>query len=168
MAGDCGSTCPAEGGFYPYDLNVGGNAVLIAAYAILAPVVFFTGFRFGTPGFSATLTTGILLEVLGFVGRILLHSTPDSQTYFTLSLVGTILGPTMMCAAIFLILPHILSLYGDHMCPFRPLFAMLAFYSLITVALVLEVVGIVYLAYEQGGMSVSVSCSNRTLAKPFD
>ncbi|KAK7423099.1 hypothetical protein QQX98_001175 [Neonectria punicea] len=155
MAGDCGSTCPAAGGFYSYDPNVGGNAVLLAAFAILTIVVPYLGYRSWTPLFSITLTMGLLAEVVGFVGRVLLHSTSDSRTYFFLFLLGTVLGPTFISASIFIILPHVLGIYGEPVSPFKPLVAGLAFCSLIAVALAVELVGIIFVAYESASISRS-------------
>ncbi|KPM34661.1 hypothetical protein AK830_g11912 [Neonectria ditissima] len=155
MAGDCGSDCPAAGGFYSYDPNVGGNAVLLAAFAILSLVVPYLGYRSWTPLFSTTLTMGLLAEVLGFVGRVLLHSTRDSRTYFFLFLFGTVLGPTFISASIFIILPHMLGIYGEPVSPLKPLVAGLAFCSLIAVAFAVELVGIIFVAYESASISRS-------------
>ncbi|CAM1501039.1 Fc.00g102010.m01.CDS01 [Cosmosporella sp. VM-42] len=153
MAGQCGSTCPVEGGFYNYDPSVGGNAVLLAIYAALVPVVLYLGYRYRTPLFSATLTTGLLFEVLGFVGRVLLHRSRDSNACFFISHLGTVLGPTFMSTAIFLILPHILSVYGEHLCPFPPLHVGFVFYSFAGLALVLELIGVIFVAYGFNGIS---------------
>lgn len=157
MAGDCGSTCPVKGGFYTYEPNVGGNAVLLAAFAVLIPVVLFLGFRFRTPLFSATLSTGLVLGVAGFLGRVLLKGSPQSQGLFLLSLLGTSLGPVCISGANFLTLPHILSVYGDHISPLQPMLAGVVLYGLAAVAAIMEVVGVAYLAYDFGGMGVSLS-----------
>lgn len=156
MAGDCGSTCPVEGGFYAYDPNTGGNAVLLAAFAILVPAVLFLGIRFRTPLFSATLATGLLLDVAGFLGRVLLKNSPESQGLFLLSLLGTLLGPVCISGANFLTLPHILSVYGDHISPLQPMLAGIVLYALAAVAAVIQVIGIVYAAYDLSGMGVSL------------
>ncbi|KAH7149694.1 RTA1 like protein-domain-containing protein [Dactylonectria estremocensis] len=153
MTVECGLSCPVADGFYSYDPNLGGNAVLLAAFALLSLVVPYLGFRSWTPLFSATLTMGLLAEVLGFVGRVLLHSTRDSRAYFFLFLFGTVLGPTFISAAIFIVLPHILGIYGETISPFRPVLAGLVFCSLIFVALVVELVGIIFVAYEFSNIS---------------
>ncbi|KFH46824.1 Sphingoid long-chain base transporter-like protein [Hapsidospora chrysogenum ATCC 11550] len=153
MAGDCGSTCPVEGGFYAYDPNVGGNAVLLATFALLVPVVLFLGIRFRTPVFSATLATGLLLAVAGFLGRILLHGSPRNQGLFFLSLLGTLLGPVCISAANFLTLPHILSVYGDHISPLQPVVAGVVLYGLAAVAAVVQVVGVAFTAYDLSGLN---------------
>lgn len=152
MAGDCGSTCPVEGGFYAYKPNVGGNAVLLAAFAVLVLVALYLGVRLRTPVFSATLATGMLLEVIGFVGRVLLGNTSDSQTFFVLSMLGTLLGPVCVSGAILLTLPHILTVYGDHLSPLRPMVAGVIFYSLAAIAAVIQVIGVVFVSYDMSGL----------------
>lgn len=159
MSVDCGSTCPVEDGFYAYEPNLGGNAVILAAFAVLVPVVLFLGVRFRTPVFSTTLATGLLLDVLGFVGRILLKGSPDSRSYFVLALVGTVIGPSFMTAAIFLTLPHILGVYGEHLSPLRPLLAGVVFYSLAAASAVIQLVGVVFVAYDSSGLRVSSQAS---------
>ncbi|KAF7545417.1 hypothetical protein G7046_g9571 [Stylonectria norvegica] len=151
MAGPCGSTCPVDGGFYTYDPSLGGNGVLLAVFALLVPVVLYMGYRFRTPLFSATLTTGILFEVLGFIGRVLQHGSLDNEAYFFLSLLGTVLGPTFIATAVFLILPHVLSIYGVRYSPVPPLAAGLVLYSVLAAALILELVGVIFAAYAFSG-----------------
>lgn len=156
MAGDCGSSCPVAGGFYSYNPNVGGNVVMIVAYALLLPFVLYFGYRFRTTLFSAVLTAGLLLNILGFAGRVLLHGARDGQAYFTLSLLGTVLGPTFTTAAVFLVLPHVLTVYGEGLSPCRPILAETIPCGLAVVALVVEVVGIVLVAYGLNGVTVRI------------
>ncbi|RTE74767.1 hypothetical protein BHE90_010776 [Fusarium euwallaceae] len=153
MAGDCGSTCPAFGGFYSYNPSVGGNAVLLVAFILLALAAPYLGFRSRTYLFSAVLTTGLFFEVLGFIGRILLHSNRDHQGYFFLFLFGTVLGPSFLSLAIFIVLPHILTIYGEPICPFRPLLAGFVFWGLSAVSMLLELIGIIFTAYESSGVT---------------
>ncbi|KAF5570859.1 phospholipid-translocating ATPase [Fusarium phyllophilum] len=153
MAGDCGTTCPASDGFYSYNPSVGGNTVLLVVFALLALAAIYFGIRSRTYLFSIALTTGLFLEVLGFVGRILLHSKRDSQSHFFLFLFGTVLGPSLISVAIFIILPHILGIYGEPLCPFRPLVAGLVFWGLAAVTVLFELIGIVFTAYESHGVT---------------
>lgn len=156
MAADCGSTCPVDGGFYSYDPSVAANAVLLAAFCLVLPVVLFTGVRYRTPIFSAVLTTGVLLEILGFVGRVLMKDGRDNQTYFTLSLLGTLLGPAFISLSVFLVLPHTLTVYGESLSPLRPVIAAFLLYSLVVLAIILQVVGLVFAAYGFSDVSVSL------------
>jgi hypothetical protein len=154
MPGDCGSTCPASDGFYNYSPSVGGNAVLLTVFALLSLAALYFGTRSKTYLFSLVLTTGLFLEVLGFIGRILLHSKRDDQGHFFLVLFGTVLGPSLMSLAIFIVLPHILSIYGRPICPFRPLVAGLIFWGLAAVTIVFELVGVIFTAYETKSFNV--------------
>ncbi|KND88894.1 hypothetical protein TOPH_06424 [Tolypocladium ophioglossoides CBS 100239] len=153
MADDCGSTCPVAGGFYSYSPNVGGNVVLMAAFALLLPFVLYLGYRFRVTLFTAILATGLLLDVLGFAGRVLLHRVRDSQAYFTLSLLGTAMGPTFTTAAVILVLPHVLTIYGEALSPCRPILAESFSCGLTLVALVVQLVGIVLVAYGLNGVT---------------
>jgi hypothetical protein len=144
-------------GFYSYDPNVGSNAFFLAASILLALVVPYLGFRSWTPLFSATLTTGLLAEALGFIGRVLLHSERNNRTYLFLCLLGTILGPTFISLSIFIVLPHILGIYGDHISPIRPLVVGIVFWSLGIVVLIVELVGTIIVAYGKTGVTVGLS-----------
>lgn len=156
MADKCGSTCPVEDGFYLYSPSIAGNAVLLAAFAILVPAVAYLGFRFRTPVFSITLAAGLVLSVVGFVGRVLLGSSPRSLALFVVSLLGSVLGPVCISGAIFLTLPHILSVYGDHVSPIQPLWAGAVFYGMEAVAAAVQLVGVILLALDLGSLGVSV------------
>ncbi|ROT35628.1 hypothetical protein SODALDRAFT_320920 [Sodiomyces alkalinus F11] len=136
MAGDCAPEhCPP------------GNAVLLALFALLVPVTVVFGHRFKTPLFASALTTGLLLEVLGFVGRVLLFRNVADRSYFALSLVGTVLGPTFIAASLFLVLPHAVSLYGPRASSIRPKHIGLGFAGLILIAGILEIIGAVFAAF---------------------
>ena len=58
------------------------------------------------------MVIGFMFEVMGYAGRVMLRFELANRTYFVIYLLGTIMGPTFLSAAIYLILPHILALYG--------------------------------------------------------
>ncbi|KAI1116357.1 hypothetical protein F5Y14DRAFT_79575 [Nemania sp. NC0429] len=118
-----------------------GNAVLLALFAILIPVALLLGIRYRSLGFVVPLAGGLALEVVGYIGRILLHSYPDSRTDFAVFLVGTTLGPTCICGAMFLIVPRIVAVYGDEYRSWRPAWYLLLLSLLTVVSLVLELAG---------------------------
>ncbi|UNI15679.1 hypothetical protein JDV02_002190 [Purpureocillium takamizusanense] len=147
MAGECGISCPVDGGYLSYSPSIAGNAILLALFCLLVPITLYMGYLFRTPYFSAVLATGLAFDVVGFAGRVLLHGDRASQTYFTLSLLGTVLGPTLMTAAVFIILPHVLVVYGTHLSPCSPAIAEAGLCGLTCVALVIELVGVLFVAY---------------------
>lgn len=155
MTADCDPTCPVETGFYNYDPSIAGNAVLLTAYGLLIPAVLYPGFRFSTIAFSVILALGLALDVVGFTGRLLLNRSPARQDFFALSLVGTILGPTFISGAVVLTLPRTLSLCGGNVSSLRRFFAALLLFASTAGAGILEVVGIVFVSYNVGGLGVS-------------
>lgn len=167
MAGDCGTACPVEAGFYSYDPSIGGNAVLLAAYGLLIPAVLYPGFRFSTLTFSIILVIGLILDVIGFVGRLLLHGAPDRQDFFIVSLLGTVLGPTFITGAMVLTLPHTLSLCGERVSPLRRLLAAVSLFISTAGAAVLQLVGVVYVSYNFGDVGVSSYCTYITSLDPW-
>lgn len=155
MAGDCGSTCPTQAGFYTYVPTVAGNATLLAVFAILVPVVVFQGVRFRTPWFSLMVTAGLLAEALAFLGRVLLSGSRKNQSFFTTFLVGSVLGPPLLGAGIFQVLTQLLKPYDGARGVFRPLHAAAMIQCSNLIALAIQVVGSVFMAYDSGSLGVS-------------
>jgi hypothetical protein len=142
MAGDCTTeTCPVPGGFVSYEPLVGGNAFLLAAFAAVFLSAIGLGLRFRISAFSAAMATGCFLEVLGFLGRLLLRGHSAREEYFTLSLVGTVVGSSFFALAVFLILPHIISIHGQRAPKLKPSHVLVLFSSLAGLVVILEVAG---------------------------
>lgn len=113
-AADCTSTtCPVDNGFLSNPPSLVGTVVLLVLFAALVPVNLWIGARCRTTTYSVTLVIGLVLEVMGYTGRLLLRFDLASKTYFLLFVLGTIMGPTFITAAIYTTLPHILTLYGS-------------------------------------------------------
>lgn len=113
-AGDCTSaTCPVDGGFLLEQPSLVGTVVLLTLFAALVPINVWIGGSYRTTTYSITLTLGLVLEVVGYAGRLLLRFDLASKTYFLLFVLGTTTGPTFITAAIYTILPHLVALYGS-------------------------------------------------------
>lgn len=113
-ADDCTSTtCPVDNGFLSAQPSLVGTVVLLALFAVLVPINVWFGGRYRTTTYSITLILGLVLEVIGYVGRLLLRSDLASKTYFLLFVLGTTTGPTFITAAVYTILPHLVALYGS-------------------------------------------------------
>ncbi|EEY18175.1 conserved hypothetical protein [Verticillium alfalfae VaMs.102] len=136
------------------------NSVFLAGFALLVPVTLALGYRFKTPIFASILTTGLLLEVLGFAGRLLLFDNVANKTYFALFLLGTVLGSTFIAASIFIILPHALSVYGARASSVQPKHIALVLSAVALVAAIVEIIGTVCVAFavlETAGLVVFVA-----------
>ena len=78
------STCPVALAEVEYDPSLGGNAFYLAIFAILLLVQVFLGVTYRTWGFLAGLVGGLVLEVVGYAGRIQLHFNPFHKTPFVM------------------------------------------------------------------------------------
>ncbi|KAK2615071.1 hypothetical protein N8I77_001847 [Diaporthe amygdali] len=146
--GDCTlATCPVEKGWLSSPPPIEGTAFMLAAFAILVPINLWVGARCRTTVYSLSMSAGLLLEVAGYGARLLLRRDLASKSYFVLSLLGTALGPTLITAAIYTILPHILAIYGSDLCiTLEPAWLNLFFFAFDGFTLAFQAVGCVFAA----------------------
>ncbi|KAF2967650.1 hypothetical protein GQX73_g5933 [Xylaria multiplex] len=121
--------------------TLAGNAVLLAFFAALIPIALLLGAKYKSPGFSTAIATGLALETVGYVGRLLLRNNNDSRHCFAAFLIGTTLGPTCICGAMFSIAPRIVAIYGEEYRSWRPVWYLLLVSVLTMVSFVFELVG---------------------------
>lgn len=156
MTVDCGSSCPVSGGFDSYRPNIASNVILLVFYVLLVPCIWVFGLCSRTFLFSTIFLLGLMLEILGFAGRILLHDSVQSRGYFTLSLLGTILGPAFVSIALFVWFPHVLNVYGERPSLVQPILAELILCILMAAAVGIDVIGVVFVSYEFNGVTVGL------------
>lgn len=107
------TTCPVNNGFLSEQPSLVGTVILLALFAALVPINLWIGGRSRTTTFTITLILGLVLEVVGYIGRLLLRSDLTSRTYYLLFVLGTTTGPVFITAAIYTIIPHLVVLYGS-------------------------------------------------------
>lgn len=156
--GDCTlATCPVEEGWLSSPPPVEGTAFLLAAFATLIPVNLWIGARSRTATYSLTLSLGLVLEVVGYSGMLLLRQNLARKSYFVLSLIGTAVGPTLIAAAIYTVLPHALAVYGsDLSTPLEPVWLNYLFLAFDVFAVAFQVVGCVFAANGYNRIEVSI------------
>lgn len=138
---------------------------MLAAFATLVPVNLWVGARTRTTTYSLSLSTGLLLEVLGYSGRLLLRNNLASKSYFVLSLFGTAAGPTLITAAVYTILPHILALYGSDLSnPVEPIWLSYFFFAFDIFTVAFQTVGCVFAAQGYNRVEVSNALVGTTLS----
>jgi hypothetical protein len=139
--GDCSEGGCAYG-FLQYEPSLAGNAVLLALFAVLVPVALALGVRYQSSVFSTTIITGLFLEIIGYVGRVLLAtSNRGRRVNFILSHIGTILAPVFISLAVFRLMPPIVATYGEQFRAWRPKWHNIVFYIFALAAVALQVVG---------------------------
>ncbi|EMR62379.1 putative rta1 domain protein [Eutypa lata UCREL1] len=136
--------CPLEGCsrvFLTYSLSLGGNVALLALFAVLIPVTLAMGIRYNNTIFSTALATGLALEVMGYIGRILMSTGAPTRSSFTVFLLGTIIGPNFIFGAMVYVMQRIITLYGQEFQTWRRTWYFNMLYGLTVLSLVLEIAG---------------------------
>lgn len=75
-------TCPLSEGIITYQPNVGANALFAALFGLLLLVQLGLGVRYKTWSFLIAMSCGLILEIVGYIGRVQLHNNPFSFTFF--------------------------------------------------------------------------------------
>ncbi|KAI1481177.1 RTA1 like protein-domain-containing protein [Daldinia eschscholtzii] len=127
--------------FLTYKPSLAGNGVFLALFAILIPVAFALGIKYKSTVFSTAVVTGLALEVVGYIGRLLLYNTPTDRSGFILFLIGTIVGPTLICGSLFLIIPQVITVYGEEFRSWRSPWYCFLLQVLTALSLALELAG---------------------------
>lgn len=70
------ATCPLSWGEINYLPNLGGNVFYLICFFALLGVQLFFGIRHKTWSYLWPMVVGLLLEIIGYIGRLLLHSNP--------------------------------------------------------------------------------------------
>lgn len=68
--------CPLEASLLQYRPSLPVNSLFIAIFGFTTVAHLVQGFRTRSWGFMASIVCGNLLEIVGYVGRILLHDNP--------------------------------------------------------------------------------------------
>ncbi|KAL7804700.1 RTA1 like domain-containing protein [Trichoderma aethiopicum] len=110
MPQDCtevSAMCPVEAtvlGYYP---NLGSGIFFALVFGILTVASLVLGVWKKTYTYAIGLSIGLLLEMLGYIGRAQLHSNPWNEGAFELQICAIILAPTFICVSIYLTLKHV-------------------------------------------------------------
>ncbi|KAL7956190.1 RTA1 like domain-containing protein [Trichoderma compactum] len=110
MARDCleiSPLCPVEAtvlGYYP---NLGSGIFFAIVFGTLTVASLGLGIWKKTYTYAIGLSIGLVMEMLGYIGRIQLHSNPWNNGAFELQICTIILAPTFICVSIYLTLKHI-------------------------------------------------------------
>lgn len=73
--------CLAQSSFL-YIPTLGGNVFFAVYFAALCIPHLWLGFRHRTQGFAIGMIAGLVLELVGYIGRVQLHSNPFNGNAF--------------------------------------------------------------------------------------
>ncbi|RDI87016.1 ATP-dependent helicase [Venturia inaequalis] len=111
-------TCPLSCAQVDYLPTLAGNAIYAAAFGILLVAQVGLGIRYKTWGFMVGMVCGLLLEVVGYAGRIMLHDNPFDFNNFIIYLVTLTIAPAFLTGALYICLSRIIVVYGQQISRF--------------------------------------------------
>ena len=104
--------CPVEATTYGYYPALGVNTTLLVVFGLCTLGQLAIGIKFRIRAFTFAATSGCLLEVLGYAGRLMMNDNPWSTVGFRMQITCIILGPSFLAAAIYLTLKHLVQHLG--------------------------------------------------------
>ncbi|EWG45480.1 hypothetical protein FVEG_06256 [Fusarium verticillioides 7600] len=99
--------CPVSATVLGYVPNKGSSYFFTIGFAILFLSSVGLGVWKKTWTYAATLGAGLLLETIGYIGRIQMDPNPWNSSAFQTQICCIIIAPTFICAAIYLTLKHV-------------------------------------------------------------
>ena len=82
------AVCPVEWSILTYQPSIPANAVFIALFAVALVIHLAEGIRWRhtLAGFAIPMVIGCIDEILGYVGRLIMHGNPFSFNGFLLQI----------------------------------------------------------------------------------
>ncbi|KAJ5623615.1 hypothetical protein N7490_012220 [Penicillium lividum] len=152
--------CPVSLTTYGYTPNLGGNIFFTAFFGILGAAQVGLGVYYRTWTFMIALGIGALMEMAGYIGRVLMHYNPWNEGAFKLQIVCLVLAPTFIAAGVYLTLKHIVLNLGPEHSMLKPRLFTWIFISCDIGSLILQAAG--------GGVAAAAGNDNQLLLKAGD
>ncbi|KAL4783374.1 RTA1 like protein-domain-containing protein [Aspergillus varians] len=133
--------CPVEATTYGYYPNFGGNVFFAVFFGLLGVLQLGVGVYYRSWTIMIALAVGALMELAGYIGRVLMHDNPWNPDAFKLQIVCLILAPTFIAAGIYLTLKHIILALGPEHSRLKPKLFTWIFISCDVISLLLQAAG---------------------------
>ncbi|KAL2115235.1 hypothetical protein VTJ04DRAFT_10898 [Mycothermus thermophilus] len=133
--------CPIEYTTLGYAPNYGLNIFLAVAYGLAAVLTIVIGVWKKTWAFSIPVGSGCILECTGYIGRSILSHNVWNGDAFKLQIVAIVLGPTLVCAGLYLTLGYVVEALDRTLSRFPPRFYPIFFIPADVSCLVIQAIG---------------------------
>ena len=134
-------TCCWQQGIVQYPPNLAASVAYLTIFVLFLLSQFGIGLWYRTWGFFVGMVCGLILEVIGYTGRLLVRQNPFNISIFLVYFIPLGLGPAFMTASIYLILARIVVVYGPQYSYFRPGTYTIVFVSIDITSLIIQAVG---------------------------
>ncbi|KAH6874431.1 RTA1 like protein-domain-containing protein [Thelonectria olida] len=126
---------------YGYRPNPFANGFFAVFFAICFGIHIWLGLRFRTKGYAIALTIGCLALVLGYLARVAQYFRPFDAIPFQAQVCCLIIAPAFNSAAIYLMLKHIVELFGPKWSLLKPKQYTVIFVAADVISLLLQATG---------------------------
>lgn len=133
--------CPVEGTLYGYEPSLAANAFFAAIFGLCMVLQFIFGFKYRTWTYMIGVGVGCLGEMIGYIGRIMLHNNPYDELGFQIQICCLIIAPAWISAGMYLSLKHIVINFGERWSRIRPNWYTWIFICADTFSLILQGAG---------------------------
>ncbi|KAJ6011870.1 hypothetical protein N7499_013160 [Penicillium canescens] len=134
-------TCPLSAAYIEYRPNMPGNMVYLAIFAVLMVGQVGAGIKYRTWSFMVPMAAGLILEVIGYLGRVFLHNNPFNFDAFLMYLICLTIAPAFFTAGIYLCLGRVITVYGEEFSRLKPRTYTYIFVACDLISLVLQAAG---------------------------
>ncbi|PQE27910.1 hypothetical protein CJF30_00009097 [Rutstroemia sp. NJR-2017a BBW] len=134
-------TCDLTMASFEYLPTVAGNGIYAGIFGLAILAQLFLGIKHKTWGYMVAMLFGLLLEVIGYVARILIHNNPFDNNNFLMYLICLTIAPAFLTAAIYLCLSRIVIVYGPEHSRFKPGTYTIVFCTCDIISLILQAAG---------------------------
>lgn len=104
--------CPVSDTLYGYYPDLGANAFFAALFAVLLIAQLVIGTLTRTWTFMLAVGLGVFGEMVGYIGRLIMHKNPWSTPGFEMQICCLVLAPSFLAAGIYLTLKHMVLYCG--------------------------------------------------------
>ncbi|KAH7159642.1 RTA1 like protein-domain-containing protein [Dactylonectria estremocensis] len=156
--------CDIQWSVYKYQPSLAANVTFIVLYAIAMGTHIFLGVRWRSWWYMIFMMLGCLSEIIGYIGRIILHYNPFSFPGFMIQIVFVTSGPVYYTAAIYVTLAKTIQYLAPEVSRIKPKLIWWIFIPADIICLTLQAAGGALSTVSQGSSQTGVDIAMAGLA----
>ncbi|KAJ4155565.1 hypothetical protein LMH87_000803 [Akanthomyces muscarius] len=133
--------CPVQYSVYGYRPSLAANSVFIALFAAAGAIHLYQGIRWKSWLFMCSVLIGCVSAILGYIGRVMMHTNPFNFSAFMLQIICVTTTPIYFCAAIYVTLAQVITTFSPALSRFKPSYFYWIFVPCDFVSLVIQAAG---------------------------
>ncbi|KAF7537719.1 hypothetical protein G7Z17_g12794 [Cylindrodendrum hubeiense] len=133
--------CPLEYSLLRYQPNVPSTIVFMVVFGLSTLAHTWQGVRTKTWGFMVSMISGCILEIIGYVGRMIIHDNPFDFNGFLMQIICITIAPVFFCSAIYVLLAQVINFVDPSISRFKPQLFYWIFIPCDIVSLILQALG---------------------------